>query len=83
MLSRRLQNISSIFGQLPDVLEDVWVNVALNDMAEVERIIDAVPKQHPFEMRYERQAIGNVDWESCNIVLSEREKYKSLMDGWK
>jgi Lhr-like helicase len=83
MLSQRLQNISSIFGQLPDVLEDVWVQVALNNKAEAEKIIDAVPKQHPFELRYERQAIGNVDWESCTTVLSEKEKYKSLLDGWK
>lgn len=83
MLSQRLQNISSIFGQLPDVLEDVWVQIALNNKAEAERIIDEIPKQHPFEIRYERQAIGNIDWESCTMVLSEREKYKTLMDGWK
>ena len=83
MLSERLQNISSIFGQLPDVLEDVWVQVALNNKAEAERIIDEVPKQHPFELKYERQAIGHVDWESCTQVLNEHEKRKCLMAGWK
>lgn len=83
MLSERLQNISSIFGQLPDVLEDVWVQVALNNRAEAERIIDEVPKQHPFELKYERQAIGHVDWESCTQVLNEREKRKCLITGWK
>lgn len=83
MLSERLQNISSIFGQLPDVLEDVWVQVALNNKAEAERIIDAIPKQHPFELKYEKQAIGKVDWESCSQVLNEQEKRKCLMEGWK
>ncbi len=83
LLSQRLQNISSIFGQLPDVLEDVWVNIAINNKAEAMRIIDAVPQQHPFEIRYERQAIGHIDWESCTTVLSEKEKYRSLLDGWR
>lgn len=83
ILSQRFQNISSIFGQLPDVLEDVWVQIALNNKAEAERIIDAIPKQHPFEKRYEQQAIGNIDWESCAMVLSEREKYRALMEGWR
>jgi superfamily II DNA or RNA helicase len=83
MLSKRFQNISSIFGQLPDVLEDVWVQIALNNKAAAERIIDEMPKQHPFAIRYESQAIGSIDWESCTMVLSEREKYKTLMDGWR
>ncbi len=83
MLSQRLQNISSIFGQLPDVLEDVWVNMALKNKEEAMRIIDAVPQQHPFEIRYERQAIGHIDWESCATVLSEKEKYRNLLDGWR
>lgn len=83
MLSERLQNISSIFGQLPDVLEDVWVHVALNNKAEAEKIIDEIPQQHPFELKYEKQAIGKVDWESCSQVLNEHEKRKCLMDGWR
>jgi hypothetical protein len=83
ILSQRLQSISSIFGQLPDVLEDVWVKIAHDNKAAAEKIIDAVPKQHPFEIRYEQHAIGNIDWESCTTVLSEKEKYKGLLDGWK
>ena len=83
MLSERLQNISSIFGQLPDVLEDVWVQVALNNKAAAEKIIDEIPQQHPFELKYEKQAIGKVDWESCSQVLNEHEKRKCLMEGWR
>ena len=83
MLSKRLQNISNIFGQLPDVLEDVWVQVAMGKKAEAEKIIDAVPVQHPFELKYERQAVNSVNWEVCRVVLNESEKRKCLMEGWR
>ena len=83
MLSKRLQNISDIFGQLPDVLEDVWVQVAMGKKADAEKIIDAVPIQHPFEIKYEKQAVNNTNWEDCRIVLSESEKRKCLLDGWR
>lgn len=83
MLSKRLKNISEIFGQLPDVLEDVWVQVALGKKADAEKIIDAVPLQHPFEIKYEKQAVSGINWEDCRIVLSESEKRKCLLDGWR
>lgn len=83
ILSKRLQNISAIFGQLPDVLEDVWVQVAMGKKAEAEKIIDAVPMQHPFEIKYEKKAVNNINWEDCKIVLSETEKRKCLLEGWK
>ncbi|MDD4803033.1 MAG: helicase-related protein, partial [Syntrophomonas sp.] len=83
MLSKRLQNISDIFGQLPDVLEDVWVQIAMGKKADAEKIIDAVPMQHPFEIKYEKQAVNSTNWEDCRIVLSASEKRKCLLDGWK
>ncbi|MBT9148423.1 MAG: RNA polymerase-associated protein RapA [Syntrophomonadaceae bacterium] len=83
MLSKRLQNISDIFGQLPDVLEDVWVQVAMGKKADAEKIIDAVPRQHPFEIKYERQTVSNTNWEDCRVVLSETEKRKCLLEGWR
>ena len=83
MLSKRLQNISDIFGQLPDVLEDVWVQVALGEIAEAERIIDAVPIVHPFKMKYEHQAVKSINWEDCRIVLNADEKRNCLLGGWR
>jgi len=50
LLSDRLEDIFNIFGQIPDALEDVWIMVALNDIEEAKKIIDAVPKQHPFAL---------------------------------
>jgi superfamily II DNA/RNA helicase len=80
ILSARLKDIHSLFGQVPDVLEDVWIDVALGQIESAKRIIDSVPKKHPFDIRYER--IENVDWESCEEVLSDKAKRASLVRGW-
>ena len=81
MLSERLENIHDMFGQIPDILEDVWIDVALNNIEEAKRIIDEVPKYHPFQLRYER-GVGKVNWEECTEVLDKVEKKKHLMNPW-
>ena len=80
LLSSRLQSIRQMFGQVPDTLEDVWTKVALGERAEAQRLIDALPERHPFEMRY--QAVAKVDWESCATVLSAEAKQAALRQGW-
>ncbi len=81
MLSERLENIHNMFGQIPDVLEDVWIQVALNDIEQANKIINEVPKSHPFKLKYEK-GIGKVDWESCTKILDNKEKRKYLMESW-
>lgn len=81
MLSERLENIHNMFGQIPDVLEDVWIQVALDDIDKANRIIDEVPKSHPFKLKYEK-GVGKVDWESCTKILDNTEKRKYLMESW-
>ena len=80
LLSTRLQAITDLFGQLPDTLEDVWVQVALRDEQEALKIIDEVPKSHPFELRYDK--IEPIDWESCSIVLDAHAQLEPLLKGW-
>ncbi|MBP1909181.1 phospholipase D-like domain-containing anti-phage protein [Methanolobus bombayensis] len=80
LLSDRLEKINSLFGQIPDVLEDVWVDVALNMIDDAMKTIDAIPPRHPFEMRYD--VIQPVDWESCAQVLDNHEKKQHLLKGW-
>jgi len=80
LLSERLVNIRNMFGQIPDTLEDVWVAAALRDEEEAKRVIEAVPKRHPFEMRYDR--IESVDWESCSRVLDSAIQLEALREGW-
>ena len=81
LLSQRLQNISSLFGQLPDTLEDVWIQVALGQLEEARKTIDMVPEKHPFEIRYHE--VKPVDWESCAQVLDDDAKRRTLARGWK
>ena len=80
LLSERLESISRLFGQLPDTLEDAWVQVALGQAEEAKRTIDAVPRKHPFELRY--REVRHVDWESCARVLDDAARRETLGRGW-
>jgi len=80
LLSDRLQDIYTLFGQVPDVLEDVWIDVAMGEVERAKTVIASVPKQHPFDLRY--QKITRVDWESCERVLNTAAKRTVLCKGW-
>jgi hypothetical protein len=80
LLSGRLQAIHRLFGQIPDVLEDVWIDVALGKIEKARQTIDAIPEQHPFEIRYHH--LEKVAWESCSRVLEARDRREHLLRGW-
>jgi superfamily II DNA or RNA helicase len=80
LLSERLENIHRMFGQLPDVLEDVWIEVAQGHIDRAKQIINAIPKKHPFDIRWNK--IEKVPWESCARVLESKEKRAHLSKGW-
>ena len=80
LLSSRLQDIYALFGQIPDVLEDVWIDVAMGETERAKQIIAAVPRQHPFDVKY--QHISKIDWESCERVLAAGAKRAVLTRGW-
>ena len=66
--------------QLPDILEDVWVDVALGQVERAKRTIDTVPRWHPFKLRYHR--VESVNWESCATVLNSQDRRAFLTRGW-
>jgi hypothetical protein len=76
----RITQRYTVFGQVPDVLEDVWIDVALGAVERAKEIIAAVPNKHPFDIRYER--IEKIDWETCEQVLSAKAKRAALTRGW-
>ena len=80
LLSERLEDIFALFGQVPDILEDAWVDVALGDQKEAERKIRSIPKRHPFDERYSQ--VTNIDWDSCSVVLDADDRRKILSGGW-
>jgi len=81
-LSSRLQEIFAIFGQIPDVLEDVWIAMAQNDEHKALEAINKVPKKNPFMIKYEMEIPDCGDWEKCAVVLGRAEKLTELMKGW-
>lgn len=80
LLSSRLQDVYNLFGQIPDVLEDAWVLMALGEKEQAQKIIDALPEIHPFDLRY--TTVQKVDWETCREVLDAGEKWRVLQQGW-
>jgi superfamily II DNA or RNA helicase len=82
VLSERLNDIYGMFGQIPDTLEDVWIDVALNKEAQAKERINALPSQNPFVLKYETMPVVTEDWESCEVVLDKQDKMKQLMKGW-
>ena len=80
LLSERLEGIATLFGQIPDILEDVWIDVALGEVEQAKRTIDVVPRQHPFQLRYHQ--VEQVDWESCARVLDADTRRMALVAGW-
>lgn len=80
LLSGRLEGVFKMFGQIPDILEDVWIEVAMGHKEKAQQIIDSVPEKHPFEMKYDK--IENVDWESYTKVLNNIERRLILKEAW-
>ncbi len=81
-LSSRLQAIFEMFGQIPEVLEDVWVAMAQDDEKKAEEAINKVPKKNPFVIKYEMDIPDCGDWEKCTSVLDKQEKMAELLKGW-
>jgi superfamily II DNA/RNA helicase len=80
LLSSRLEYIFDLFGQIPDVLESLWIDVAQGEVEDAKRLIDGIQQTHPFDDRYAK--VENLDWESCAKVLSATEVQKVLGAGW-
>jgi hypothetical protein len=80
-LSSRLQQIRSIFGTIPDTLEDVWVATALGKIEEARRRIGEVPSRHPFDLRY-AQDLPETAWERCVEVLDHYDVLRIMKQPW-
>jgi len=80
LLASRLQDIHRLFGQIPDVLEEVWIKVALGELEAAKSRLDAIPTKHPFELKYNR--IEQTDWESCAKVLDAKCISEALQNPW-
>jgi hypothetical protein len=81
VLADRLESIHELFGQIPDTLEDVWVQVALNDEQAAQQLIDrTTATRNPFDTKYSK--VEDADWETCASVLNSVSMKELLSRGW-
>ena len=81
VLADRLEAIHGLFGQIPDTLEDVWVQVALNDEQAANQLIDrTTATRNPFDAKYSK--VEDADWETCASVLNGLSMREMLSKGW-
>lgn len=81
VLADRLEAIHGLFGQIPDTLEDVWVQVALNDEKAAKQLIDrTATTRNPFDIKYSR--VEDADWETSALVLDPISVKEQLSVGW-
>lgn len=82
VLSNRLNDIYNMFGQIPDTLEDIWIDIASNNEARALERMDQMPKKNPFALKYETISPTTENWDTCEVVLDKQDKLKQLLKGW-
>ena len=81
VLADRLEAIHGLFGQIPDTLEDVWVQVALKDEQAARQLIDrTAATRNPFDVKYSK--VEDSNWETCSSVLNKVSMKEVLSKGW-
>jgi superfamily II DNA/RNA helicase len=84
VLSRRMQDRYDIFGGLPDVIEDEWIE----NVEELEEMMDQYihlrqNAKNVFELHYEETVDPEKNrWELCSKVLSRRDVIERLLKSW-
>ena len=81
VLADRLASIHDLFGQIPDTLEDVWVQVAMDNERAAKQLIDqSAAAKNPFDTKYSK--VEDADWETCATVLDSARTKELLSQGW-
>lgn len=80
LLSERLQGLYDIFGQIPDILEDVWIDVAVNDLEEARQRIKKIETRSSFEIKYDQ--IQDFNFENCKQVVNQHDIDEVLYRPW-
>lgn len=83
-LSRRMKDRYDIFGGLPDIIEDEWIE----NVERLEEMMDQYihlrqQARDVFELRYQQSVDPDKDrWELCSRVLSRRDVIEKLSAPW-
>lgn len=84
VLSRRLKDKFDIFGALPDIIDDEWID----DVTEMEKKMDKYihlreQAKNAFDLRYQSAISPDENrWETCAKVLSRKDVVDKLSESW-
>jgi len=84
ILSGRIQEITSIFGTIPDFIVDQWVTDMLDDKEWDENTILTViaeQEQNPFTLKETIESL-DADWDSTSEVLNQADAMRMLLAMW-
>ena len=81
VLASRLEAIHDLFGQIPDTLEDVWVEIAMNNEDAAKQLIDRTAvTRNPFDAKYSK--VEDSDWETSPLVIDPIAVKELLKQAW-
>lgn len=82
-LSARMRDRYDLFGSLPDVIEDDWIE-HIEDLDErIAEFIQRKERANAFDIRYADSVDANGQpWEKCTQVLSRKDVVERLSRGW-
>lgn len=83
-LNARIQEVTAIFGTIPDFIVDQWVTDMLEDKAWDENTVLTIieeRQQNPFTLKETTESL-DTDWEGTAEVLNQTEAYRELASGW-
>lgn len=91
-LSRRMQDRFDLFGQLPDVIDDDWIDDAAALDRELDTFIERRRSANAFSLRWGGAATGvdltdtdrawQASWETCSSVISRRDVVQRMGESW-
>lgn len=83
-LSGRIQEITKIFGSIPDFIVDQWVTDMFNDKewdANTVLTVIAERQRNPFTVKETVESL-DADWDNTAEVLNQAEAMRLLLDRW-
>ncbi len=83
-LSARIQEITEIFGTIPDYIVDEWVKDMLADKQWDDRRITnliANRKENPFTLKETEESVVE-DWDNVEEILNRMKALEVLHYGW-
>jgi hypothetical protein len=82
-LSSRMKDRFDIFGTLPDVIDDDWIDDEEKFEAELKNYTNRRGRANAFDLRYGDDVDPKGErWELCEKVLARNDVKKRLSRGW-